>query len=83
MEIYGFTQHDGESMDEAWDKYKELLRMCPLYRVLRWMQIYDFYKDLTSDSQTLIDASARGALMKKKENEAFELLEDKASNNYL
>ena len=70
-------------MDEAWDNYKELLRMFPHHGVLRWMQIYNFYKDLTSDSRTLIDASTRGALMKKNENKAFELLEDMASNNYL
>ena len=64
-------------------RYKELLRMQPHHGVPRWMQIYEFYKGLMNNSQTLIDALARGMLMKKNENKLFALLEDMASNNYL
>ena len=70
-------------MHEVWDKYKEFLRMFPHHGVPRWMQIYNFYKGLTSNSRTLINASTRGAMMKKNENKAFELLEYMAFNNYL
>ena len=47
------------------------------------MQTQNFYKGLDSTTQTMIDASARGALIKKNENEAYELLEDIASNLYM
>ena len=58
------------------------MRMCLHHGVLRWMQIYGFYKGLTNNTQTLIDASTGGVLMKKNENESFTLLEDMASKNY-
>ena len=47
------------------------------------MQIHDFYKGLTNTSHTLIDASIEGPLIKKNEDEAYELLKGMANNNYL
>ena len=70
-------------MHEAWNKYKELLRMCTHNGVLRWMQIHNFYKGLPRDAHTLINALVGGKLMKKNESEAYELLENMTSNNYL
>ena len=33
MEIHGFFVHKGEPMHAAWDRYKELLKMCPHHGV--------------------------------------------------
>jgi len=41
-----------------------------------------FYNGLQQPMKISIDAAARGALMAKPINEATQLLEDKASNNY-
>ena len=44
------------------------------------MQVHTFYNGLSDSSRTIIDASARGALMKKTTYQAYEILEDTATN---
>ena len=44
------------------------------------MQVHSFYNDLRDATRTVIDASARGALMKKTTAQAYEILEDAATN---
>ena len=46
----------------------------------RWMQVYTFYNGLRDSSRTIIDASVRGALMKKTTDQAYETLEDTTTN---
>lgn len=41
-----------------------------------------FYNGLGATTQTMIDVVAGGALMNKTHDEAYELLEEMASNNY-
>ena len=65
QEINTFGQFDGENLAEAWDRFHELLRKCPHHRLTRWMQVHTFYNGLRNATQTMIDASAGGALMKK------------------
>ena len=60
-----FGQLEGENLAEAWDRFHELLRKCPHHRLTRWMQVHTFYNGLRNETRTVIDASARGALMKK------------------
>ena len=83
MELYSFTQYDDEPRHEAWERYKELLRKFPDHGIPKQMQIHSFYKGLTSIARTLLDTSARGAIMKKNEDETYELLEDMDANKYL
>ncbi|XP_024031895.1 uncharacterized protein LOC112094656 [Morus notabilis] len=82
IEINNFAQYESETLYEAWERYKELLRRCPHYGLPKWRQVHNFYNGLSGTTRTLIDASAGGALMKKTEDEAYELLEDMATNNY-
>ena len=44
------------------------------------MQVHTFYNSLREATRTMIDASARGALMKKTTDQAYEILEDIATN---
>ena len=46
----------------------------------RWMQVHTFYNGLSDSSRTIIDASAEYALMKKTTDQAYEILEDTATN---
>ena len=80
QEINTFWQLEGENLAEAWDRFHELLRKCPHHRLTRWMQVYTFYNGLRNVARTMIDASARGALMKKTTYQAYEILEDAATN---
>ena len=70
-------------MHEVQERYKEKPRKCLHHGKPKWMKIHGFYKGLTSIYWTWLDASAEGAIIKKNENEAYQLLDDMATNNYL
>ena len=80
QEINTFGQLEGENLAVAWDRFHELLRKCPHHRLTRWMQVHTFYNGLRNATRTVIDASAGGALMKKTTDQAYEILEDAATN---
>ena len=82
IEIHNFAQYEGETFCEAWNHYKDLLRKCPYHGLAKWMQVHHFYNGLTENTKTLLDVSGGGALMRKSENETYQLLEDMAMNNY-
>ena len=42
--------------------------------------MHTFYNGLSNSTRTIIDASARGALMKKTTDQAYEILEDTTTN---
>ena len=73
-------QANMENLAEAWDRFHELLRKCPHHRLTRWMQVHTFHNGLRNATRTVIDASAGGALMKKTIDQAYEILEDAATN---
>ena len=80
QEINTFGQLKGENLDEVWDRFHELLRKCPHHRLTRWMQVHTLYNGLRNTTRTVIDASVGGALMKKTIDQAYEILEDAATN---
>ena len=45
------------------------------------MQVHTFYNGLSDATRTVIDASVRGALMKKTTNQAYGILEDTTTNS--
>ena len=80
QEINTFGQLEGENLAEACDRFHELLRKCPHHKLTKWMQVHTFYNGLRNATRTVIDASAGGALMKKTSDQAYEILEDAATN---
>ncbi|WRX31367.1 Reverse transcriptase domain - like 10 [Theobroma cacao] len=81
-DITSFTQFDGESLYEGWERFKELLRRCPHHGLPDWLQVQTFHNGLIWSIKTTIDAVAGGALMSKNAADAYNLLEEMASNNY-
>ena len=45
------------------------------------MQVHTFYNGLRNATRTIIDASAGGTLMKKTTDQAYEILENMATNS--
>ena len=43
--------------------------------------MHTFYNGLSDSARTIIDASAEGSLMKKTTDQAYEILEDTATNS--
>ena len=81
QEINTLRQLEGENLAEAWERFHELLRRCPHHRLTKWMQVHTFYNGLRDATRTVIDALAGGALMKKTTDQAYEILEDTATNS--
>ena len=64
-EINTFYQLDQESLYEAWERFKELLRKCPHHGLPLWSQIQTFYNRLSGATRNNIDAAAEGVLLSK------------------
>ncbi|PON97897.1 hypothetical protein TorRG33x02_062120 [Trema orientale] len=75
-------QFNNESLYEAWEHYKELMRKCPHHGIPKWLFVQTFYNGLMSHLGTIVNAAAGGALMGKSTNDAYELLEEMVANNY-
>ena len=81
-DITSFQQIDEESLHEAWERFKELLRKCPHHGIPHWIQMETFYNGLNANTRMMVDASANGALLAKSYNQACEILERISNNNY-
>ncbi|KAL4363934.1 hypothetical protein GQ457_04G016270 [Hibiscus cannabinus] len=80
-DITSFRQTDDESMYEAWDRYKELFRKCPMQRFNEWKKLIMFYNGLNVPNRMVLDASENGTLLDKTVEEAFEILDRLANND--
>ncbi|WRX15315.1 Retrotransposon gag domain - like 10 [Theobroma cacao] len=81
-DITSFMQFDSELLYKTWERYKVLIRRCPHDGFLKWLQVQTFYNDLLGPLRITIDAAVVGALTSKSIDEAYDLLEEMASNNY-
>ncbi|KAL5550770.1 hypothetical protein UlMin_000946 [Ulmus minor] len=82
-DITNFFQHDQESLYEAWERFKDLLRKCPHHGLPLWMQVQTFYNGLLSNTQTMVDAASGGAFFNKSPEEGYDLIEVMAGNNFV
>ncbi|KAF7839500.1 uncharacterized protein G2W53_007982 [Senna tora] len=81
-DITSFVLLDNESLYEAWERFKELLRKCPHHGLPKWLQVQTFYNGLSSEIRTSVDVAGGGALMSKPVDAAYTLLETMSSNNH-
>jgi len=80
--LYQFTQNDGESHYDPWERFKEMLRLCPHHGLEKWLIIHTFYNGLTYITKIIVDAAAGGALMNKDFTTTYALIEDMALKLY-
>ncbi|MCI06860.1 hypothetical protein A2U01_0027921 [Trifolium medium] len=69
-QITSFGQKEGESLWEAWERFKEMLRPCPHHGLEPWLIVHIFYNGLSYNTRMTVDAAAGGALMNKSVDEA-------------
>ncbi|RXM22325.1 hypothetical protein EO238_24405, partial [Citrobacter sp. AAK_AS5] len=81
-DITSYSQFDGESVYEAWERFKDLLRKFPHHALPDWLIIQTFYNGLVGYLRSIIDAAAGGSLMSKRFDEAYSLIEEMATNNF-
>ncbi|KAF7800664.1 uncharacterized protein G2W53_044874 [Senna tora] len=72
-DITSFVLLDNESLYEAGERFKELLRKCPHHWLPKWLQVQTFYNGLSSEIRTSIYATAGRALMSKPVDAAYTL----------
>ena len=81
-EIIVFKKVDDESFYNAWERYKRLLKRCPLDGIDLTTQIDIFYHSMNYTSKGIIDATCCGAFKRKSAKEVKQLIEDPAKCNY-
>ncbi|GJR70688.1 reverse transcriptase domain-containing protein [Tanacetum coccineum] len=76
-EIRAFSQHENESLTDAWLCMKEMLRNCHGHNLSKGNIIKIFYHGLSEITQEVLNAAAGGIFLYKTPNQAYQLLEDK------
>ncbi|GKC18788.1 MAK10-like protein, partial [Tanacetum coccineum] len=61
-DILMFQQHQGESISEAWTRFKDLLQKVPHNGIDLWLQVQIFYDRVTPATRQTIDQSADDVL---------------------
>ncbi|GKD21639.1 hypothetical protein Tco_1223342, partial [Tanacetum coccineum] len=64
--------------NEAWDRFKDLLRKCPHRSFLELHQIDTFYNALTQSDQDSLNAAAGGNLLNRTPRDAWTIIENKS-----
>ena len=80
-EITTFKQGEDESLYTAWERYKRLLKRCPMYGIDLKTQMDIFYHSMNYTSKGIIDAACGGAFRRRRVEEARQLIEDLARYN--
>ncbi|XP_073120526.1 uncharacterized protein [Henckelia pumila] len=81
-EITTFAQGVQESLYEAWERYKDLLRRFPHHKLFDWFSVQYFYYGLLHDNCTMLDTTTGGNLLCKSPEDGHELFEEMASSIY-
>ena len=76
-----FQQGEDESLYVDWERFKRLLRRCPMHGIDLKTQMDIVYHALNDISKGIIDASCYGAFKRKSAEEARDLIEDLAKCN--
>ncbi|GKD38565.1 reverse transcriptase domain-containing protein [Tanacetum coccineum] len=76
-EIQAFSQHENESLTDAWLHMKEMLQNCHGHNMSKGNIIKIFYHCLSEITQEVLNAATGGIFLYKTLNQAYQLLEDK------
>ena len=76
-----FQQGEVESLYTAWERYKRLLKRCPIHDIDLKTQMDIVYHPLNDTSKGIIDASCCGAFKRKSAEEVRDLIADLAKCN--
>ena len=77
-----FKQGEDESLYTTWERFKRLLKRCPMHGFDLTTQMDIFYHSMNYTSKGIIDAACCGAFKRKSAEGAKQLIEDLAKCNY-
>ncbi|GKD23525.1 reverse transcriptase domain-containing protein [Tanacetum coccineum] len=81
-EITNFQQRFDESLSEAWDRFKDLLRASPDHGFSELHQLDTFYNDLNSNDQDSLNSAAVGNFLDKMPRDCLAIIESKSKVRY-
>jgi len=81
-QITAFAQRKDKLLYEAFERFKDVLRLCPCHGLQRWMIVQAFYNGVAQLVRSTIDVVAASTFMNTMEDEAYNLIEEMALNNY-
>ncbi|GKC45572.1 hypothetical protein Tco_1063294, partial [Tanacetum coccineum] len=76
-EICAFSQHENESLTDAWLRIKEMLQNCHGHNLSKGNIIKIFYHGLSEITQEVLNTAAGGIFLYKTPNQVYQFLEDK------
>ncbi|CAM8982836.1 unnamed protein product [Rhodiola kirilowii] len=82
-EIISFLKLDGETLYDAWERYKELMRMSPHHNLELWQIIDTFYQRIDQGMRTLINQAAGGGLNGVSLEDTCDIIERAAQDYHL
>nr|GEV62028.1 hypothetical protein [Tanacetum cinerariifolium] len=81
-EIINFLQKPKETFNEAWERFKDLLRKCPHHGFSELHQLDIFYNALNPNDQDALDSAAGGNFLDKIPRECLSIIESKSKVRY-
>ncbi|KAK5833702.1 hypothetical protein PVK06_017556 [Gossypium arboreum] len=73
---------DLETLYDAWERYKDLLRRCPHHGLPLWLQVQTFHNGLNPSTRQMVDTAAGQTINNKTPEDAYEFIEEMSLNNY-
>nr|GFA09803.1 reverse transcriptase domain-containing protein [Tanacetum cinerariifolium] len=77
-EITNFLQKPNKTFNEAWERFKDLLRQCPHLGFSELHQLDTFYNALNPNDQDALDSAAREIFLDKIPRESLSIIESKS-----
>ena len=80
--IVVFSQGSSETLCEARERYKSMLRTCPNHGFVELTQIHIFHNGLLPQPKLLLDATTGDSLMSKNSKDAIEIINKMALSDH-
>ncbi|GKE69585.1 zinc finger, CCHC-type containing protein [Tanacetum coccineum] len=77
-DILMFQQHQGESLSEAWTRFKDLLQKVSYHGIGRWLQMQKIYDHVSFHIKCEINRTVAGKLRDKNVDESWKIIENLA-----
>uniref|UniRef100_A0A2N9GZ56 Retrotransposon gag domain-containing protein n=1 Tax=Fagus sylvatica TaxID=28930 RepID=A0A2N9GZ56_FAGSY len=73
-QISTFEQRESESLYQAWERFKDLLSLCPHHGYESWRTVSCFYEGLLPRDRQFVEMMCNGEFLQKDPDEAIEYL---------
>ena len=80
-EINQFIQLERESFWKYFDRFKNLLAQCPHHGLEKWRLCQIIYEGMDYSTRTMVESMCQGEFMSKRDNDAWQFLEDLADKS--